>query len=69
MPQNFGGRKLWWLTANKHFGKQNIGGLAVLHSKIARIKVLQDKTLADWLRTAKSAKVLYHQSFVLYDIT
>ena len=33
--QNFGGRKLWQIVANKYFGGQNIGGLAALHSKIA----------------------------------
>ena len=38
MAQNFGGRKLWRIAANKHFSRQNIGGLAALHSKIARIK-------------------------------
>ena len=38
MAQNFGGRKLRWIAANKYFGGQNISGLAVLHSKIARIK-------------------------------
>ena len=38
IAQNFGGRKLWLIDANKHFGGQNIGGLAALHSKIARIK-------------------------------
>ena len=35
----FGGRKLWWIAANKHFGGQNIGGLTTLHCKMARIKV------------------------------
>ena len=63
------GIKLWQIAANKHFGGQNIGGrLAALHSKIARIKLLMDKTLTDWLRTAESAKVFYRQSFVLYSI-
>ena len=40
MAQNFGSRKVWWIADNKHFGRQNIGGLAVLHSKIARIKIV-----------------------------
>ena len=35
MAQNFGGRKLWRIAANKHFGGKNIGGLAALHSKVA----------------------------------
>ena len=49
IAQNFGGRKLWRIGANKDFGEQNIGGLAALNSKIARIKgFLADKTLADW---------------------
>ena len=39
MAQNFGGTKLWRIAANKHFGGKNIGGLAALHSKVARIKV------------------------------
>ena len=47
MAQNFGGRKLWQIADKKHFGGQNIGGLAVLHSKTARIKLLVDKTLVD----------------------
>ena len=38
--QNFGGKKLWRIVANKHFGGQNIGRLAALHSKIARIKIV-----------------------------
>ena len=29
----------WWIAANKHFGGQDIGGLAVLHTKVVRIKV------------------------------
>ena len=33
-----GGRKLWRIGANKHFGGQNIDELAVWHSKIARVK-------------------------------
>ena len=54
MAQNFGGSKLWQMAANKHFGGQNIGRLGTtLHSKIARIKLLADKTLVDWSRTAK----------------
>ena len=40
IAQNFGGRKLWQIVANKHFGRQNIGRLAALHSKIARIKIV-----------------------------
>ena len=40
IAQNFGGRKLWQIVVNKHFGEQNIGRLAVLHSKIARIKII-----------------------------
>ena len=40
MAQNFGSRKHWNITTNKHFGIQNIGGLATLHSKIARIKIV-----------------------------
>ena len=45
----------------KHFGRQNIGGLAALHSKIAKIHVkgLADKTLA---------KCQFRQCFVLYSI-
>ena len=39
MAQNFGGKNLWWIAANKNFGGQNIGGLAALHCKIARIKI------------------------------
>ena len=39
MAQNFGGRKLWRIAANKHFGRQNIGGLAALHCKISRLKI------------------------------
>ena len=66
MAQNFSGRKLWRIAANRHFSGQNIGRLAVLYSKIARIKVMADKTLVDWSLTAKSAKALYLQSFVLY---
>ena len=31
---NFGGTKLQWIAANKHFGGQNIGGLAALHCKL-----------------------------------
>ena len=37
---NFGSRKLRRIVANKYFGRQNIGGLAALHSKIARIKIV-----------------------------
>ena len=33
--QNFGGRKLWRIIANKHDSRQNIGRLAALHSKMA----------------------------------
>ena len=40
MAQNFGGRKPWWIATNKNIGGQNIGGLAALHSKIARIKIV-----------------------------
>ena len=40
MAQNFGGRKLWQIAANKHFGGQNIGRLAALHCKITRIKIV-----------------------------
>ena len=40
IAQNFSGRKLWRIGADKHFGGQNIGGLAALHSKIARIKII-----------------------------
>ena len=53
MAQNFGGRKFYQIAANKHFGRQNIGGLAILYSKVARIKFL-----ADWSLTAISTKVL-----------
>ena len=49
------GRELQWIAASKHFGRQNIGRLAALRSKMARIKLL-----VDWLQTA--------QSFVLYGI-
>ena len=35
MAQNVDGRKLWQIAINKHFGRQNIGGLAALHSEIA----------------------------------
>ena len=45
MAQNFGSRKLWQIAANKHFGGRNIGGMAALCSKLARIKFLVDKTL------------------------
>ena len=34
------GTKLWLITANKHFGRQSIGGLAALYSKIARIEIV-----------------------------
>ena len=64
MAQNFGGRKLWWMAANKHFGRHNIGELAALCSKIARIKLLVDQLL-----TAKSTKFIYCQNFVLYCTT
>ena len=40
MAQNFGGRKLWQIAVNKHYGGQSIGGMAVLHNKIARIKIV-----------------------------
>ena len=33
MIQNFGSRQPWRIATNKHFGRQNIGELAVLHSK------------------------------------
>ena len=33
---------------------------------LIQTKLLGDKTLADWLWTAKSANVFYRQSFVLY---
>ena len=36
---NFSSRKLWQTVVNKHFGRQNIGGLAALCSKTATIKV------------------------------
>ena len=39
MAQYFGGRKRWSIAAIKHFGRQNIGGLAAVPRKIARIKV------------------------------
>ena len=39
IAQNVGGGKLWRIAASKHFGGRNIGGLAALHSKVARIKV------------------------------
>ena len=39
ITQNFGSRKAWWITVQKHFGRKNIGGLAALHSKSARIKL------------------------------
>ena len=48
MAQNVGSRKLGRIAASEHFGGQHICKLAALHSKIARIKVLADKTLADW---------------------
>ena len=40
IAQNFGGRKLKWIAANKHFGRQAIGGLAPIYVKIARIKTV-----------------------------
>ena len=40
IAQNFGGRKFWRIATNKHFGGQNIGRLAAMHCKIARIKVI-----------------------------
>ena len=40
MVQNFGGRKLWRIAVNKQFGRQNVGKLAMLHSKIASIKTV-----------------------------
>ena len=40
--KRFGGRKLWWIAANKHLGGQNIGGLAALYSKLARIKIVDE---------------------------
>ena len=32
MAQNFGGRKLWQIATNKHFGRQNIGRLDALYT-------------------------------------
>ena len=40
IAQNIGGRKVWWIAAQKHFGRKNIGGLAVVHSKLARINIV-----------------------------
>ena len=37
IAQSFGGRKLWGIAAQKHFGRKNISGLAAL---LARIKVV-----------------------------
>ena len=31
--QNCGGRKLWWFSALKHFGRIKTGGLTALHRK------------------------------------
>ena len=60
MAQNFGGRKLWRIAANKHFGGQNIGGLATLHSKIARIKAFGGQNFG---RPVANRQI--HQSFLL----
>ena len=50
----------WWIAANKHFGRQNIGGLA------ANQLQLVDRTLVNWSRSTKSTKLFYYQSFVPY---
>ena len=53
MTQNFGGLLPISILADKTFGE-----LSVLHTKIAMITVLADKTLTDWSQIAKSANVL-----------
>ena len=63
MGQNFGGRKLLVDCCQYILVDKNIGRLAALDCIIARMKVL-----VDWLLTAKSAKVFYRQSFVLYGL-
>ena len=41
IAQNFSGRKLWQIVANKHFGNKTLADWPhVLHSKIARIKIV-----------------------------
>ena len=57
---NFGGRKLWWIATNKHFGRQNIGGLAALQHKIARIKILGGQNFG---RLVSNRQI--HQGFLL----
>ena len=50
MAQSFGGRKLWCIAAQKYFGRKKIGGSTALYSKsVIRIKILDDKSLVDWL--------------------
>ena len=53
MTQNLGGLLPISILADKTFGE-----LSVLHTKIAMITVLADKTLTDWSQIAKSANVL-----------
>ena len=40
IAQNFDGRKLECIAAQNIVGRENIGGVAGLHSKSARIKVV-----------------------------
>ena len=49
---------------NAHFILQYVATAWTNHGEIS--KTLADKTLADWLSTAKSAKVFSCQCFVLY---
>ena len=37
-PQNFAGRKLWWIAVLIIL-QENIAGITTLHSKLARIKM------------------------------
>ena len=40
IAQDFGSRKFWQTGVQEYFGGQNIDGLAALHSKSARIKII-----------------------------
>ena len=40
IAQNFGSKNLRWIAGRRHFGRKNIGVLAPLQSKTARIKTV-----------------------------